>query len=188
MAQVSVTIDGRKYRLACNEGEERRLEQIAGLVDAKIGDLRRAFGEIGDQRLIVMAALTFADKSFEAREVERSRARARPRRGAAGRRGRSHSRRAWGAARGARGPAGGRARDVSAARRATGRARALRLAARPPGGDPVPNCDARRRKSGWARAPSRNRSAGRFDFFIQNNILRISRNDNALNFIGLKAA
>jgi cell division protein ZapA len=78
MAQVSVTIDGRKYRLACNEGEEARVEQLAGLVDEKIGELRRAFGEIGDQRLVVMAALTFADLFSEARdaaEAERERAR-----------------------------------------------------------------------------------------------------------------
>jgi len=79
MAQVSVTIDGRKYRLACNEGEETRLEQVAGLVDDKIGELRGSFGEIGDQRLVVMAALTFADQYIEAHdaaEVERGRARA----------------------------------------------------------------------------------------------------------------
>ena len=77
MAQVSVTIDGKKYRLACNEGEESRLEQIAGLVDDKIGELRRSFGEIGDQRLTVMAALTFADQYIEARDAadaERSQA------------------------------------------------------------------------------------------------------------------
>ncbi|MGO9418673.1 cell division protein ZapA [Roseiarcus sp.] len=77
MAQVSVTIDGRKYRLACNEGEEARLEQLAGMVDDKINELRRAFGEIGDQRLVVMAALTFADQYAEARaaaEAERQRA------------------------------------------------------------------------------------------------------------------
>jgi cell division protein ZapA len=79
MAQVSVTIDGRKYRLACNEGEEPRLEQVAGMVDDKIGELRRTFGEIGDQRLIVMAALTLADSLVEAREAlaaERERANA----------------------------------------------------------------------------------------------------------------
>jgi cell division protein ZapA len=79
MAQVSVTIDGKKYRLACNEGEESRLERIAGLVDGKIDELRRSFGEIGDQRLTVMAALTFADQYVEARdaaEAERDRARA----------------------------------------------------------------------------------------------------------------
>ncbi len=77
MAQVSVTIDGRKYRLACDEGEEARLEQLAGMVDDKIGELRQSFGEVGDQRLVVMAALTFADQAAEARdkaEDERERA------------------------------------------------------------------------------------------------------------------
>ncbi len=68
MAHVSVTIDNRKYRLACNEGEEARLELLAGLIDSKIGELRASFGEIGDQRLVVMAALTIADNLAEARD------------------------------------------------------------------------------------------------------------------------
>ena len=72
MSQVSVTIDGRKYRLACNEGEEARLELLAGLVDEKIGEMRKTFGEIGDQRLVIMAALTLAD-SLERRQRMRRR-------------------------------------------------------------------------------------------------------------------
>jgi cell division protein ZapA len=68
MAQVSVTIDGRKYRLACNEGEEARLESLAGMIDEKVGEMRAAFGEIGDQRLVIMAALTIADNLGEARD------------------------------------------------------------------------------------------------------------------------
>ena len=68
MAQVSLTIDGRKYRVACNEGEEARLESLAGVIDDKIGEMRKAFGEIGDQRLVIMAALTIADNLTEARD------------------------------------------------------------------------------------------------------------------------
>ena len=68
MSQVSVTIDGRKYRLACNEGEEARLELLAGTIDEKIGEMRKTFGEIGDQRLVIMAALTLADSLTEARD------------------------------------------------------------------------------------------------------------------------
>jgi cell division protein ZapA len=67
MAQVTVSIGGRSYRLACNEGEEEHLESLAGEVDAKFEAMRQAFGEIGDQRLIVMAALTIADECVEAR-------------------------------------------------------------------------------------------------------------------------
>jgi cell division protein ZapA len=79
MAQVSVTIDGRKYRLACNEGEEARLESLAGMIDDKINEMRAAFGEIGDQRLVIMAALTIADSLTEARDeaaAQRSRSEA----------------------------------------------------------------------------------------------------------------
>lgn len=79
MAHVSVTIDNRKYRLACSEGEEARLERLAAEIDGKISELRKAFGEIGDQRLVVMAALTVADNLAEAQEqmvVERERTRA----------------------------------------------------------------------------------------------------------------
>ncbi len=69
MAHVSVTNAGRKYRLACNEGEEARLESLAGVIDDKIGEMRKAFGEIGDQRLVIMAALTIADNLGEARDA-----------------------------------------------------------------------------------------------------------------------
>lgn len=66
MPHVSVTIAGRVYRLACGEGEEARLEQLALVVDAKTASIREAFGQIGDQRIAVMAALTLADELGEA--------------------------------------------------------------------------------------------------------------------------
>jgi cell division protein ZapA len=67
MPQVTVTIANRTYRMACGEGEEAHLEQLAALFDGKIEDMRGAFGEIGDMRLHVMAALTLADDLGEAR-------------------------------------------------------------------------------------------------------------------------
>lgn len=67
MAQAVVMIAGRTYRMNCDEGEEAHIEQLARAVDAKIGELRGAFGEIGDQRITVMAALTIADELFIAR-------------------------------------------------------------------------------------------------------------------------
>jgi cell division protein ZapA len=74
MAQVSVTIGGRAYRLACNPGEEPHLESLAKLVDGKITEMRGSFGEIGDQRLVVMAALTMADELHEAKRGWEARA------------------------------------------------------------------------------------------------------------------
>jgi cell division protein ZapA len=67
MAHVSVTIAGRAFRMACADGEEARLEALAAQVDARIAELRGSFGEIGDQRLTVMTAVTFADELHEAR-------------------------------------------------------------------------------------------------------------------------
>jgi cell division protein ZapA len=69
MAHVTVTIGGRAYRLACNEGEEPHLEGLARQIDDKISEIRSQVGEIGDQRLVVMAALTIADELFEARKA-----------------------------------------------------------------------------------------------------------------------
>jgi cell division protein ZapA len=62
MAQVVVTIAGRTYRMNCDEGEEAHIESLARIVDGKIGELRGSFGEIGDQRITVMAAITVADE------------------------------------------------------------------------------------------------------------------------------
>jgi len=67
MSQVSVTIAGRVYRIACTEGEEHHLEGLAALYDDKIEEMRAAFGEIGDMRLHVMAAITIADELSETR-------------------------------------------------------------------------------------------------------------------------
>ncbi|MEP9349310.1 cell division protein ZapA [Xanthobacter sp. KR7-225] len=67
MPHVSVTIAGRHYRMACDEGQEEHLMRLARDIDTRILDLRGAFGEIGDQRLVVMAAITIADELAEAR-------------------------------------------------------------------------------------------------------------------------
>src|SRR5262245_27544624 len=68
MPQVSVTINGRQFRMACEDGEEAHLQRLAEDLDTRITRLRARFGEIGDTRLTVMAALTIADELREMRE------------------------------------------------------------------------------------------------------------------------
>lgn len=68
MAQVTVTIAGKTYRMACAEGEEAHLEGLAAAFDSRIEEMRNAAGEIGDMRLHVMASITLADELFEARK------------------------------------------------------------------------------------------------------------------------
>ena len=62
MAQVTAIIAGRQFRLACEDGQEEHLQFLAKDIDERIIALRRKFGEIGDTRLTVMAALTVADE------------------------------------------------------------------------------------------------------------------------------
>ncbi len=68
MAQINVTINGRQFRMACENGEEARLTRLAEQLDGRIRQLRASFGEIGDTRLTVMAALALADELSEVKE------------------------------------------------------------------------------------------------------------------------
>ena len=66
MSHINVTINGRQYRMACEAGQENRLLRLAESLEARIANLRGKFGEIGDGRLTVMAALTVADELVDA--------------------------------------------------------------------------------------------------------------------------
>jgi cell division protein ZapA len=68
MAHVSVTINGRQYRMACDDGQEHHLARLAHDLDQRIAHLRTTFGEIGDMRLTVMAALILADDLSDAQK------------------------------------------------------------------------------------------------------------------------
>jgi len=66
MNHINVTINGRQYRMACEEGQETRLLRLAESLESRVENLRGKFGEIGDARLTVMAALTVADELLDA--------------------------------------------------------------------------------------------------------------------------
>lgn len=66
MGQVVVTIAGKSYRLACEDGDEPRLSALAQTFDATVDELRASFGEVGDTRLAVMAGLVMTDRMGEA--------------------------------------------------------------------------------------------------------------------------
>lgn len=65
MAQVTVTIDGKAYRMACEEGQEDHLTELAGRFDRYVSHLKQQFGEIGDLRITVMAAIMVTDELSE---------------------------------------------------------------------------------------------------------------------------
>lgn len=65
MAQITVEINDRSFRMACDDGEEERLLGLAQRFDENINSLRDNFGEIGDQRLTVMAGIMVTDQLAE---------------------------------------------------------------------------------------------------------------------------
>jgi cell division protein ZapA len=66
MPQVTVTINGRNYRMACDDGEEDRLVGLAERFNETVDQLKGNFGEIGDQRLTVMSGIMMVDQLSEA--------------------------------------------------------------------------------------------------------------------------
>jgi cell division protein ZapA len=67
MPLVNVMVSGRAYTIACDEGEEEHLKDLATHVDSKVRELLESVGQVGDQRLLLMAALLVTDEYFEAR-------------------------------------------------------------------------------------------------------------------------
>jgi cell division protein ZapA len=65
MAQVEVTINGREYRIACDDGQEGHLEGLAAYVDRRVSELVSAVGQVGEARLLVMVSLLIADELSE---------------------------------------------------------------------------------------------------------------------------
>ena len=67
MGQVSITLNGRTYRLECGEGEEAHLIELAEYLGTHLETMKFKFGQIGDDRLILMAGLMVTDELWEAK-------------------------------------------------------------------------------------------------------------------------
>ncbi len=67
MAQVTIVINGQKYRLSCEAGEEGHIAQLADYVSKRILKIKQGVGSIGNDRLIVMSALMIADELWDAK-------------------------------------------------------------------------------------------------------------------------
>jgi len=79
MGQVVVKVNGREFPLSCADGQEPRIRRLAQYVDAKVGEFTRAIGQVGEARLLLLAAIVISDELSDANEAllqERSRNRA----------------------------------------------------------------------------------------------------------------
>lgn len=66
LSSVTVTVNGRTYKMACDEGEERHLLGLAAHVNGHVETIMEEVGQVGDTRLLLMAAITVADELNEA--------------------------------------------------------------------------------------------------------------------------
>jgi len=62
MPEVNVEIDGKKFRMACEDGQEQHLMELAERFNRTVIGLKGSFGEIGDNRLVVMAGIAVLDE------------------------------------------------------------------------------------------------------------------------------
>ena len=67
MAEVTLFLNGRGYRIACADGQEPHIEKLGGYIEGKVQELVRQAGQVGDARLLAMASLMIADELSEAR-------------------------------------------------------------------------------------------------------------------------
>ena len=78
MGQVSVPVNGRSFTVSCDDGQETRIRRLAQYVDAKVGEFVAEIGQVGEARLVLLAARVIADELSDANdalEQERSRGR-----------------------------------------------------------------------------------------------------------------
>ncbi|MBA2919695.1 cell division protein ZapA [Sphingomonas sp. MAH-20] len=72
MAEVTIEVGGRRYDVACRDGEEAQLRRVAMLVDQKAEQARAAVGNANESRLLLLAALLLADELNDLRQGTRA--------------------------------------------------------------------------------------------------------------------
>lgn len=62
MADVEVSVSGRRYKLSCRDGEEDHLRALVRMVDVKAEEITGALGEMTEARTLLLSALLIADE------------------------------------------------------------------------------------------------------------------------------
>lgn len=62
MGQITINVNDQKYTIACRDGEEERLATLGEYVDSKVSELTSTLGQVGEPRILLMAALLVADE------------------------------------------------------------------------------------------------------------------------------
>ena len=68
MAHVTVTVNGRKYRMSCGDGAEQRVTELTAFVDSMVQEIKCGYRHVQEDRLFLMAAIMIADQLGDVRE------------------------------------------------------------------------------------------------------------------------
>ena len=79
MPEVTITIGGRDFQVACQEGEEHFLRSAAQMLDNEASTLLNQIGRMPEARMLLMAGLLLADKAAGTDDKLRVPSRWRPR-------------------------------------------------------------------------------------------------------------
>ncbi|KAA5803950.1 cell division protein ZapA [Alkalicaulis satelles] len=66
MSKVTISLNGRAFTIGCEDGQQAYLRELAAHLDGHVRDLAERVGQIGDVRLLLMAALIVGDELREA--------------------------------------------------------------------------------------------------------------------------
>jgi cell division protein ZapA len=79
MALVNLKVNGRDFPVNCEDGQEPRLRRLAAYIDSKVAEFIKTMGQVGEARLMLLAALVIADELSDANEaLQQSRSRPGP--------------------------------------------------------------------------------------------------------------
>ena len=65
MANLNVKFNNKEYLLSCDEGQEENLKELANYLDSKYNDLKKNLGNIGENKLLLIAAIQMVDDYFD---------------------------------------------------------------------------------------------------------------------------
>ena len=71
MGQVNLTVNGHPFTVTCDDGQETRIRRLGQYVDAKVAEFVGTLGQVGEARLLLLAALVIADELADANEALR---------------------------------------------------------------------------------------------------------------------
>jgi cell division protein ZapA len=68
MSKVNITVNNKPFTIACDDGQESRVEQLGAYVDARFKELNSAGAAPNESYTLVLTALVIADDMFEAKD------------------------------------------------------------------------------------------------------------------------